>query len=255
MRKKKVWILVAIVLFILLLPFFLLYESCISFTIGRCVAADNGSYLYVDGNSPVRMVNLTSNDKLFSDLKTGDKILVAHDGVEETYPGSTGIYFCHKLQDGSIDDISVEVINGLTELGWLYEEAPLENLEVVEYKHENVRMALELPENWEYSIDEYSEEGGYYGISIWPEGYSEERLSFQCYDGFGVCGTGLEEKEITLAGLNARMGIYDNNDVWDFIVFTEFQNDFIVMNNGADTWWGEYADEAMSILETIQIEE
>ena len=69
-------------------------------------------------NSPVQMSNQTNWD-LFDGLATGDKILVIHDGMDQSYPGRTGVYVILKLSNGSADDIPQTVVNSLIELGWL----------------------------------------------------------------------------------------------------------------------------------------
>lgn len=89
-----------------------------SFSVGRCLVADNGSYMFIDGNSPIIMSNRKDKEGLFSGLGTGDKILIFHDGIAETYPGRTGAYWCVKLEDGTQADIPEQVIEELTELGW-----------------------------------------------------------------------------------------------------------------------------------------
>ncbi|MBQ8812930.1 MAG: hypothetical protein IJZ85_00310 [Lachnospiraceae bacterium] len=88
-------------------------------TVGRCLVADNGSYLLIAGDSPINMSARGGNTEMFDKMETGDKILVVHDGIAESYPGKTGVYFCMRLGDGSMDDIPQTVIDGLTELGWL----------------------------------------------------------------------------------------------------------------------------------------
>ena len=69
-------------------------------------------------NSPIEMANRTDKE-LFNKLVNGDEILVVHDGIAESYPGKTGVYAVFKLKDGTIDDISQNVIDSLVELGWL----------------------------------------------------------------------------------------------------------------------------------------
>lgn len=91
-------------------------------TIGRCLVAENGSYMLIDENSPIVMSDRSSGKDLFFGLSTGDKILVIHDGIAESYPGQTGAYFCLRLSKGDISNISEEVITSLKELGWLGEE-------------------------------------------------------------------------------------------------------------------------------------
>ena len=101
---------------------------------GRYLEAKNGQSMFIRDNSPIQMSNRTGKD-IFDRLEVGDKILVIHDGIAETYPGKTGVYAVFKLGDGSTDDIPQTVVNGLTELGWLgakLPEAPIEITKNVE---------------------------------------------------------------------------------------------------------------------------
>lgn len=85
-------------------------------TVGRCLTADNGSVMLIDGNSPIV---LSGKDFLFRNLNTGDQILVVHDGVAESFPAQTRAYLVIRLSDGTEADIPAEVVSQLTELGWI----------------------------------------------------------------------------------------------------------------------------------------
>ncbi len=90
----------------------------LSLSTGRCLVADNGSYMLIIGREPIVMSNRSGKETLFAGLDTGDEIRVLHDGVQESYPGGTGAYAVWKLADGSVEDIPSEVRSSLTELGW-----------------------------------------------------------------------------------------------------------------------------------------
>ena len=83
-------------------------------TVGRCVTANNGDLLLIDGNTPIVLSGRTGG--LYA---TGDKLLVIHDGVDETYPARTKAYLVLKLGSGSQSDIPQEVYQQLQELGWV----------------------------------------------------------------------------------------------------------------------------------------
>ena len=86
---------------------------------GTCLIADNGSCILVVGSEPIRLSDRSANDKMLDKFETGDKLMVLHSLVQETYPASAGAYICVKTGEGSIADIPDVVIQGLTELGWL----------------------------------------------------------------------------------------------------------------------------------------
>ena len=120
--KKKIWLIPLCVVGVLVLlcaaGLWYMSANTLGFSVGRCLVADNGSYMLVEDNSPIVMSNRDKKE-IFSGLETGDKILVLHDGVEESYPGGTGAKWIVKLEDGTMEDIPEEVISELTEMGWL----------------------------------------------------------------------------------------------------------------------------------------
>ena len=89
----------------------------LDFSVGRVLSANNSMMLVLD-NSPIQMSNRTDSKNLYAKLSDGDKVLVMHDGIAESYPGKTGVYGIFKLEDGSITDIPDGIIESLTELGW-----------------------------------------------------------------------------------------------------------------------------------------
>lgn len=91
-----------------------------SFTEGRVLVADNGSYMIIDENgSPIVISNQSKNEDIFADLTNGDEILIVHDGIQESYPAGTGVYFCIKLADGKYEDLSEQTLLSLMEMGWI----------------------------------------------------------------------------------------------------------------------------------------
>lgn len=122
MKQKKKWIIPLCVIGGLLLIcaglLWYMVSHSLGFSVGRCLVADNGSYMFIDGNSPIVMGNRKDKPGMFSGLETGDKILLLHDGIAESYPGRTGAYWCMKLEDGTQTDIPKQVMEELVELGW-----------------------------------------------------------------------------------------------------------------------------------------
>ncbi len=125
----------------------------------------------------------------------------------------------------------------------------------VSYSHSTTNMSINIPEGWEYEINEYTEGSSSFGISFWPTGETEGKLKFLYYEAFGVCGTGLSEEIITIGDYEASKGIFYNSKVWDFISFRVEPRGYVILNEGADEWLAERIDEAMAIIETIRIGE
>lgn len=73
-------------------------------------------------------------------------------------------------------------------------------------------------------------------------------------ESFGVCGTGLESEEITLAGEKASVGTYDEHEFWDFISFTGENEHIVALTSSVESWWPEYDEQVMEILDTLKFE-
>ena len=115
-------------------------------------------------------------------------------------------------------------------------------------------ISITIPHDWKYETQRSNDEGEYH-IAFWPEGQTEGKIKLWYYNLCGVCGTGLEVKDITIGDYKATQGTYDNNKVWDFITFSGTPGCYMVINDGAENWWGEYGEEAMQILSTVKIAE
>lgn len=126
--------------------------------------------------------------------------------------------------------------------------------DVVECKGEGYWFTLEIPEDWEYEIGEFSEEDYYdFGLYLCPKGEKEGRLAVLSTEMFAVCGTGLKTEKTMFGDFEANQGTYDGKNVWDFMTFTFESRDFVALNEGMDSWWSEHGEEAMNILSTIEV--
>ena len=131
-----------------------------------------------------------------------------------------------------------------------------EQTQEVTYAEHGVSITLSLPESWSYAITSIDAEelnaGISGGITFWPLGREEGKLFLGWYpDRFAVCGTGLQTTETILAGQKVTIGTYDDRPLWDFIRFGEY---FAVWGQGHESWWAEYGDAAMEILDTAKFE-
>jgi len=129
----------------------------------------------------------------------------------------------------------------------------------VEVSHGASRIALTLPEGWEYEKEEYDaklDNGGEFAICFRPAG-ADGWVRVACSSLFGVCGTGLETEEITFgAGLTGTQGTYDGHAVWDYIVFSipeDGDRSYVAFTQGVEDWWPDYGDAAMEILSAAQL--
>lgn len=115
-------------------------------------------------------------------------------------------------------------------------------------------ITLTIPYDWNYEIERGNNVDEYY-IAFWPKDQKQGKIKMWYYTAFGVCGTGLEEKEVTIGTYKACMGTYNNKKIWDFISFVDVPGSYVAMNEGADIWWNEYGEEAMQILSTVKLAE
>lgn len=143
-----------------------------------------------------------------------------------------------------------------TDVKLVFNRVELGTGELVKVEKDDRMLSLIIPEGWEYATHETatptSDLAYPFFIEIWPEGRNEGSILLACDENFGVCGTGLECKEVVIGGHSCSMGIYDNSDAWSFITIdVESDVDYFIWNYAQDSWWNEYGTEAMEILDTI----
>ncbi len=113
--KRLKWIIPVVLIVIIAVSAFILSRG----TVGYCIVTDNSSRIIVMDNSPVELINRTLDKNALYKYDTGDKLLILNSAVRESYPGSTDVYFCMKIGEGSAKDIPEDVFVGLYELNRL----------------------------------------------------------------------------------------------------------------------------------------
>ena len=109
-------------------------------------------------------------------------------------------------------------------------------------------ITVTIPPDWEWAkLDINGDWGDHVALS-----HGENHLIIGYYPNFAVCGTGLEEKSVTIAGMEARVGTYDGKNMWDFIVFP---GDFVALNESGEHWTEDKQTEIILILESLKIKE
>lgn len=152
-----------------------------------------------------------------------------------------------------VEDAADAVEDAISGKSQTTQEQPTEAFVQNGYGYAN--MSLLKLENWEYETTAYSEEMDGFGITFWPKDQSVGSITLFYYDFWGVCGTGLEEKTVSIGTYEAWMGTYDNHALWDFISVKNMPGHYVFLNNGAESWWAEYAGEAMRIIESAVLAE
>lgn len=119
-NKKFLMLLCVLFTFVLICAAAVVYMTVnsLGFSVGRCLITTDGSCLMICGNVPIKLSSRTQNGDDFVGLSNGDRILVLHDGIEETYPGRTLAYAIFRLSSGSFSDIPEEVLTQLEGLGY-----------------------------------------------------------------------------------------------------------------------------------------
>lgn len=137
--------------------------------------------------------------------------------------------------------------------------APTDEISVAEVNGPYGSVQLSIPDTWEFEICDVDDKklvSSSYGIHLKPAAESDGYIEVGYNDNFGVCGTGLETKSVTVANNEASIGYYDGNTNWAFIHWIEPDGDLENINVLCNADWGEeYLDELLEILDSIQFNE
>ena len=115
-------------------------------------------------------------------------------------------------------------------------------------------ISLTVPEGWKYELCPMDSDSlliGDYGICFFPEDADIGFVEIAYIQSFGVCGTGLSQEEVTVAGHPAWKGTYDGHTYWDFIGFKEPMRDVVAQTCSVEGWWEGNEEAVMEILETF----
>lgn len=86
---------------------------------GIYIAAGSPVIVFDGGEEPVVMWGRTG-DEMFSNLQTGDRILIIHDGTMMlSYPAQMNVRFCIRLKKGDQSTVPEKALESLRDLGWL----------------------------------------------------------------------------------------------------------------------------------------
>lgn len=121
--KKKAFIICGSVLggilCLLIAGIIILAVNHLTFSVGTY--AGNGLVVFGKNGHCSAVVGGNANG-VFSGVEPGDKILVLRNNFTFcTYPGTTRMYKCWRLDGGDLSDIPNEELEKLTELGWIHE--------------------------------------------------------------------------------------------------------------------------------------
>lgn len=120
------------------------------------------------------------------------------------------------------------------------------------------KISISLPDGWDYELCPIDSDNliyGMYGIHFYPKDADDGYVALVYEDNFGVCGTGLAEESVTIAGNPANIGTYDNHSYWDFIAFGGEYGGIVALTYSVDDWWSEYGSQVLDILETLSFDQ
>lgn len=118
-------------------------------------------------------------------------------------------------------------------------------------------LSVILPEGWvyqPYASGSENSSSGSYGMWIKPADQETGYIDLCYMKNFGVCGTGLKQETMTLAGDTASVGTYDDHSTWNFIVFQGVNEGIWAQNVMAESWPSYEQEKALSILDTLQMD-
>lgn len=112
-------------------------------------------------------------------------------------------------------------------------------------------LLITLLDGWKYEVSgevigEYK-----YAIKFYKSDENKKVTLYSYANFFGVCGTGLEMKELELEdGNTANVGFYDDNEKWSFITFDISEEEIVAHNEGLTL---EESNEALSMFKTLKL--
>ena len=152
--KRKIWIIVTVCLAVVLVAAACLIgwgtRQGLSISLGQYADSASGDVMYTDGsfledNFEVSFETVTGHmvlldgapvcmsgrEKIFCNLTTGDRMLVIHGPVAESYPGQARAYMCIRYANGTEDDLEEHDWVNLKTDGWLSPGKPISEEEAI----------------------------------------------------------------------------------------------------------------------------
>ena len=138
----------------------------------------------------------------------------------------------------------------------LVEEVAKENRVTAEGPYGAISMTI--PEGWFYEICETDDDklgNCNYGLIISDTEDMENTIEVGYCPLMGLCGTGLEQEEVTLAGETAYICRYDRMKYFDFICFAGEMDGIWCFRRGMEGEWVlDKWDDIMAILDTVSLD-
>lgn len=238
-----------------------------SAVVSRCIKTDDGSFIFFNGQKPYLVDNVTHKEyNLLNELNTGDEALFIYEiySYDSSYSSVdyVKIVDVHFIKKGNESDITDEMLNLIKKDGWvdgiIARRNGTEDIlqgERVKYGDGDGSISITIPEGWEYTIDKEGESILFINFSIKfrPKG-ENGWVVLSSRDSFGVCGTGLDSKTISIGDYKVSVGSYSGFNSISYMYFAFAPGDFVVEFENA-SWCKERMESIMQILSTATFSE
>lgn len=126
---------------------------------------------------------------------------------------------------------------------------------LAEYENGYISLKLTLPEGWDWQTD--PAEDGTEGILFWDGEKPDQRFRLSAWpDGFGMCGTGVDFSEVTLAS-GAQLTEAREGDRWIILIFDGVPGSYTVRPQGgtlnSTVWDAKWREQILTILDTAEL--
>ena len=126
---------------------------------------------------------------------------------------------------------------------------------LAEYENGYISLKLTLPEGWDWQED--TAEDGTEGILFWDGEKPDQRFRLSAWpDGFGMCGTGVDFSEVTLAS-GAQLTEAREEDRWIILIFDGVPGSYTVRPQGgtlnSTVWDAKWREQILTILDTAEL--
>ena len=126
---------------------------------------------------------------------------------------------------------------------------------LAEYENGYISLKLTLPEGWDWQED--PAEDGTEGILFWDGEKPDQRFRLSAWpDGFGMCGTGVDFSEVTLAS-GAQLTEAREEDRWIILIFDGVPGSYTVRPQGgtlnSTVWDAKWREQILTILDTAEL--
>ena len=118
-------------------------------------------------------------------------------------------------------------------------------------------LRVQVPDGWKYEVcpeGTLDDSEACFGVKIWPDSGSDSCVQLYWSDSFGVCGTGLKEETLTLAGDSVSAGYYDGNKNWTFLSFQGKNSGIVAWADPGADWFADKGDQLLAVLDTVEWE-